>query len=373
MKLRPEIYEISKRLVKRGHKVVALASETYGTPRHEIIDGIEIYRIPSIDFPDVFYFIPSFSHLVNTLLTICKQHNIQIVHFWNYEYLTSTLAFLLRKKLTNLSFVLTVIGFPGLNWHYGVRTIDMVGFIYTYTIGKLILGAVDHVVVLGTSLIKYAKWMGIPDDKISVCPLGIDLETFRATKSSKIIRDEFGIGSSDIVIIYVGRLEQVKGIAYLFEAAKNLSKRFKNIRFLIVGDGPLRSKFEKHSDPQTILTGWRNDVANLLNAADIFVLPSISEGLPISILEAYALERPVIATNVGAVANTVVNRETGLLTQPADWKGLAKAISYLVENPEVRHKIGIRGKEYVKEHFDWECILDKYEEIYESCMMKRRR
>ena len=366
MKLRPDIYEISKRLVKRGHKVVALASKAYGAPSYEIIDGIEVYRVPSITLPNVFYFIPSFPHLVYELLKICTEHNIQIVHFWNYEYLTSTLAFLLRKKLMNLSFVLTVIGFPGLNWYYGVRAVDTVGFIYTYTIGRLILKAVDHVVVLGTSLIKYAKWMGIADGKVSVCPLGIDLETFRATKSAKIIRDEFGIGSSDIVIIYVGRLEQVKGIAYLLEAAKNLSKRFENIRFLIVGDGPLRSKFEKHSNPQIILTGWRNDVANLLNASDIFILPSLSEGLPISILEAYALGKPVIATNVGAVPDLVVNEKTGLLVASRNPMEIENAIRYLLENPEIAHAMGVNGKEFVKKHHNWDDIIDEYEALHNS-------
>lgn len=364
MKLRPDIYELSKRLVKRGHKVVALASKAYGAPSYEIVDGIKVYRIPAITLPNVFYFIPSFPHLVNTLLKICKEHSIQIVHFWNYEYLTSTVAFLLRKKLTNLSFVLTVIGFPGLNWHYGVRAVDTVGFIYTYTIGRLILRAVDHVVVLGRSLIKYARWMGIPDNKVSVCPIGIDLETFRPTKSSRDIRDEFGIVSSDIVITFVGRLEPVKGVAYLLEAADHLCNRFENIKFLIVGDGPLRSKFEKHSNRRIIFAGWRNDVVNMLNAADIFVLPSIAEGLPISILEAYALAKPVIVTNVGAVPDLVSNGESGLLIAPRSWEQIEEAIRYLIDNPSIAQAMGVNGQEFIKRYHDWDYVIKKYEEIY---------
>jgi glycosyltransferase involved in cell wall biosynthesis len=208
--------------------------------------------------------------------------------------------------------------------------------------------------------------MGVRNNKVSVCPLGIDLETFRATRPAKIIRDEFGIGSSDIVIIYVGRLEQVKGVPSLLKVANSLSSRFENLKFLIVGDGPLRSRFEKHSNPQIILTGWRKDVANLLNASDIFVLPSISEGLPISILEAYAFTKPVIATNVGAVPDLVIDSETGLLLSPGNSKQLEEAIIQFVNNPEMARSMGISGKRNVEANFNWGYVVSKYEQIYST-------
>ena len=366
MKFRPDIFEVCRMLVKRGHNVVALASKTYGAPSHEVIDGVEVYRVPSLSLPNMFYFVPSFFHLITELSKICREHNIEILHFWDYEYLTSTSAIFLRRKLKNLPFVLTVIAFPGLNWHYGLKTIDTIGLIYTYTIGKAILKTMDHVVLLGRSLFEYALEIGVPYDKISINSFGIDFEAFRPKKQSDMVRRELGISPSDKVIIYVGRLAHIKGIAYLLEAAKHLCKSMENLKFLIVGDGPLRSRLEKMKNKQIIFAGWRNDVADLLNISDIFVLPSLSEGLPVSLLEAYTLSKPVIATTVGAVPDLVINNKTGLLIEPRNREKIEKAISYLLKNPELARIMGNNGKRFVEKHHNWDCIMNKYEEIYNS-------
>lgn len=366
IKLRPDIYEVSRRLVQRGHRVVVLAAKAFGAPSYEIVDGVEVYRVPALSMPGIFYFIPSFPHLIGRLLKICEQHDIQIIHFWNYEYLNSALAFLVRKKLANLPFVLTVIGFPGINWRYGVKMVDAIGLMYTYTIGKLVFSSVDRVVLLGQSLTKYAKSMNVSEQKILVCPLGVQVEAFRPTKSSNDIHKEIGISPSEVVVTYVGRLEQVKGVTYLLQAAKILRDRFKNLRFLIVGDGPLRPKLERISTSQTLFLGWRKDVANLLSISDIVVFPSLSEGLPIAMLEAFALGKPVVATNVGAVPDLVVNKRTGLLIASRNSLAIEEAITYLLGNPEIAYAMGANGKEFVKKHHNWDFIIDKYEALYNS-------
>jgi len=365
MKLRPDVFEVSRRLVKRGHKVVVLTSKAYGAPSYEVIEDVEVYRVPVFTFPNIFYFIPFFPLLISKLLKICRKHKIEILHFWCYEYPNSILAPFMRKRLANLPFVLTVISFPGLNWRYGTKIVDVIALIYTQTVGRLIIRCMDHVVVLGKSLIKYAKWMGVPEDKLSICPLGIDVNSFIPKKSVRVVREEFGISISDTMIIYVGRLAKVKGVVYLLKAARHLCNRSKNIKFLIVGDGPLRSSLEKFSNNQTIFAGWRNDVADLLNASDALVLPSLSEGLPMSMLEAYAIGKPVIATNVGAIEDVVINGETGLLVQPGDWKKLADALWYLIENQNMRRKMGMKGKDHVMKYYRWERhVIDEYERIY---------
>jgi len=366
IKLRPDILEVSTRLVKRGHKVVALASNAYSGPSYEVVEGVEVYRVSSLPLPNIFYFIPSPPNLVGELLEICRKHKIDILHFWNYEYLTSSLAFFLRRKLGSLPFVLTVIGFPGLNWHYGLKGVDIAGFIYTYTVGKLVLKSVDHVILLGKSLVRYASRMGVSEDKISINSFGIDFEAFHPIKPLDRVRKEFKIAPSDKVIIYVGRLEPVKGVTYLLEAAKHLSTNTQNLKFLIVGDGPLRSKFQKPENQHIVFTGWRRDIADLLNVSDIFVLPSLSEGLPISVLEAYALAKPVIATNVGAVPELVINNKTGLLIEPRNCEQIEEAIHHLTENPYIAKRMGTDGKKLVRKYHNWDYIMNKYEEIYNS-------
>jgi len=365
-KLRPDVYEVSKRLTQRGHKIVVVTSKTYGVPSYEIIEDIQIHRVSSLALPKIYYFIPHIPRFIDKVLEICKKNDIEILHFWNYEYLTSVLTLFLRKKLQNIPFIITIIGFPGLNWKYGAKIVDLAGLAYTYTIGKTVLKTVDHVILLGRNLIKYALWMGVPAEKISINSFGIDFQEFRPTKKVEEVRKELGISPSEKVVIFVGRLEPVKGIKYFLKAARFLCKKMRNIKFLIVGDGPLRSELQAYSIPQIIFTGWRNDVPNLLNASDLFVLPSLSEGLPLSILEACAIGKPIVATNVGAVNEIVIHGYNGILVSPKNWKQLIKAIQYLINNPELMQEMGLRGKDLVEKKYDWNTILNIYEEIYQS-------
>jgi len=366
------VYEVSKRLVRRGHTVVVVASKTYGAPSYEIVEGIQVYRILSLALPKIYYFIPLIPQFISKILEICKKYNIEVLHFWNYEYLTSVLALLLRKKLQNIPFVMTIIGFPGLNWKYGVKIVDLAGLIYTYTVGKIILKVVDHVILLGKNLTKYALWMGVLVQKISINSFGLDFQEFQPRKGVEEVRKELGISPSEKVVIFVGRLEPVKGIKYLLKAAKSICKKMSNVKFLVVGDGPLRSELQACSNPQIIFTGWRNDVPDLLNASDLLVLPSLSEGLPISILEAYAIGKPVIATNVGAVGEIVINGYNGILIPPQDWNQLTKAILYLINNPKLMQKMGIQGKNLVKKKHNWDTVLNTYEKIYQSTKAKKK-
>jgi glycosyltransferase involved in cell wall biosynthesis len=370
IKLRPDIYEVSRRLAGRGHKIVVLTSKTYGAPDYEVVDGIEIYRAWAIPLPRIYYFIPMIPKFTAILFALCRKYTIEVIHFWNYEYLTSVLALLWRMKLKDVAFVLTIIGFPGLNWKYGVKIIDMLGLIYTCTLGKLILKAVDHVVLLGKSLEKYALWMGVPAKNISVNSFGVDFREFLPRKTADEVRRKLGIWPTEKVVIFIGRLEPIKGVKYLLEAARDICAKMDNIKFLLVGDGPLRSKLQASSNPQIIFTGWRDDVPDLLNASDLMVLPSLSEGLPLSILEAFAIEKPVVATNVGAVSEVVLNERNGLLVPPRDSTRLAEAISRLIRNSDLMLKMGKHGKDLIKEKYNWDDILEMYEEIYARALKK---
>lgn len=366
IKLRPDVYEVSKRLARRGHNVIVLTSRTYGAPSYEVVEGVKVYRASSFALPKIYYFIPFIPKFLILLFEICRKYDIEIVHFWNYEYLTSVLAFLARKNLRKVPFVMTIIGFPGLNWKYGVKIIDLIGLIYTYTIGKAILKAVNRIIVLGKSLVKYAIWMGVASDKISINSFGIEFQEFKPRKRASEIRKELSISAEETVVAFVGRLEPVKGVKYLLKAAETVCRKVKNIRFLVVGDGPLRSKLQAGSDARIIFTGWRNDVADILNASDLLVLPSLSEGLPLIILEAYALGKTVVASNVGAVSEVVINGYNGLLVPPENWKSLARAILYLIWNPDIIKYMGKNGKKFVSTKYDWGRIINQYEKIYEN-------
>jgi glycosyltransferase involved in cell wall biosynthesis len=213
--------------------------------------------------------------------------------------------------------------------------------------------------------------MGVPAKNISVNSFGVDLQEFLPKKTANEVRRELGISPTEKVVIFIGRLEPVKGVKYLLEAAREICGKMDNIKFLLVGDGPLRLKLQASPNSQIIFTGWRDDVSDLLNASDLMVLPSLSEGLPLSILEAFAIEKPVVATNVGAINEVVLNEWNGLLVPPRDSRRLAKAISRLICSPDLMLKMGKHGKDLIKEKYDWDDILDRYEEIY-ACALKKR-
>jgi glycosyltransferase involved in cell wall biosynthesis len=130
-----------------------------------------------------------------------------------------------------------------------------------------------------------------------------------------------------------------KGHIYLLEAARQILDVVKDLKFLIIGDGPLRKALEEKSEElgiqkDVIFMGQRKDIPELLTAMDIFVLPSIKEGLPVALLEAMAAKRPVVATRVGAIPRVIESKDIGILVEPKDISGLRDALASLIDDPK---------------------------------------
>jgi glycosyltransferase involved in cell wall biosynthesis len=149
-------------------------------------------------------------------------------------------------------------------------------------------------------------------------------------------------------------------------------------KFLIVGDGILREKLEeqiKNLDlgSSVIFTGTRKNIPDLLSAMDIFVLPSCSrEGLGISIIEAMAAEKPVVATDIGGIPEVVKNGETGLLVLPRNPEALAQAIIELLRNPKKANTMGKKGRIRFKEKFTNKRMLSEVENLYVALINQKK-
>lgn len=172
-------------------------------------------------------------------------------------------------------------------------------------------------------------------------------------------------------LVMVGRLQAPKDALTLVRALAALRQR--PCEAMIVGDGPDRPAVEKEVrrlglDSVVRLVGARNDVAELLAAADLFVLSSRSEGLPLSILEAMAAGLPVVASNVGGVPEVVVEGETGFLVPPGDPQSLAAAIERLLDDSALRHRLGAAGRIRVAEHFDLASAQRAHLDLYVSLL-----
>lgn len=198
---------------------------------------------------------------------------------------------------------------------------------------------------------------------------GIDVSRFDRAFDRMALRREFGLGSQAVIIGTVGRLTAQKAHDVFLRAAMLIKRRSPQARFLIVGDGELRERLERQARDWGLsgdvhFTGYRRDVPALLSLFDVFVLSSRFEGLPLSILEAMAAGKPVVATRVDGVPEAVVDGETGWLVPPGDAEVLADRILALIENPQRARMMGAAGRRRVESLFRKERMVAQTERLY---------
>ncbi|MDD5454220.1 MAG: glycosyltransferase [Candidatus Ratteibacteria bacterium] len=184
-------------------------------------------------------------------------------------------------------------------------------------------------------------------------------------------KGELSISGFNPVIGTIARLTTQKGIRYLLEAFRIILKDFPNCCLLIVGQGPRERELKTLSGELGISSnvkflGFREDAAEIIDLMDVFVLPSLWEGMPNVVLEAYALGKPVVATGVGGTREIIKDGETGFLISSCDWKHLAQYVKLLIENPQMRGEFGARGREFVNNNFSLDKMIKDTETLYEE-------
>jgi glycosyltransferase involved in cell wall biosynthesis len=190
-------------------------------------------------------------------------------------------------------------------------------------------------------------------------------------------RERFGFDATHRIVVTAGRLVPVKAHAVLIDAFANVVEQVPEARLIIVGEGPEREALERAIAERrlqgvVLLTGHRSDVGCVLRACDVFCLPSHSEGLSISLLEAMASGLPVVATAVGSTPD-VVTPETGLLVPPANPAALAKALVSLLTQPERRAAMSDAAKARVRDHYSISRTATQYLALYQSALARTRR
>lgn len=223
---------------------------------------------------------------------------------------------------------------------------------------------------------------GIPSRYLDVTYNGVDTALFSPCAERDAVRTALGIEAGDLVVGTVGRLSADKGGQDdLLWAANEARKQYAGpgqVRLLVVGDGPLRGSLQGYAAElgmaagnTAIFTGVQADVAGLLGAMDIFVLPSLMEALPIAVLEAMSMRLPVVATNVGGVPEVVQDGKTGLLVAPAARPAMRDALLRLASDPALRCSLGQKGQARVHAHFTVEKMVEHVEGLYEKLFLKR--
>ena len=310
--------------------------------------GIKVFFIPQKKGTDYFSFLK--------VAKILKDQRIEIIHTHNTQpFVDGTMAALITGVKTIVHTDHARV-FPD-KIRYMVAEWLMSLFAYK------VIGVSDHT---AQNLRKYLK---ISPKKIKTILNGIDPLKYKIQINIGKVKKDLGISSNGPIIGTMGRLVMEKGIPYLLKAMQRVIIEFPNIQLLIVGDGAIRPYLEKEAvdlgvHPNVIFTGSRLDVPELLNLFDLFALSSISEGLPMVLLEAMAAGCSIVATKVGGIPIAIKNGENGSLVSPKNSEKLASAIIALLKDKPLRDKYVANGHKIFKENYDARIMTKQYEQLY---------
>jgi glycosyltransferase involved in cell wall biosynthesis len=209
----------------------------------------------------------------------------------------------------------------------------------------------------------------IPGGRVVTIHNAIDPEKFRRRKTRGDARRALGLPEAGPIIGGLGRLDEAKGFVYLIDAAAQLRLEFPNLVVLIAGAGPLRESLEQQSAQLGLagvvrFLGFQSDVQALLDALDVFAMPSLCEALPFALLEAMATDLPVVGSAVGGIPEVIVPGETGFVIPARDPIRLAESIRVLLNNAELRSRFGAAGRARVIRDFHERDMVQKTLDIY---------
>jgi len=367
------ILNLSKFLVKNGHKVTVITSKIpRNSPRLENKEGVKIVRLTT---PAIVSGFPLIPHLFFKLFAISKTADIIHAHI-NSPGIIEIAA--LVSRISNKPLVVTYHADPiiqDLNIEFS-RYAKTILRIYLNKSIDLILKRAHKIIVTTPLYVGKSNFLQNYLHKVVVIPNSIDIDSFREQNLQTIqdLMREYNLKNKRI-ILFVGRLVKYKGIEYLLKAMKTVIPAFKSICLLIVGDGPLKNKLEYLSSKMNlksniVFTGNVSSriLRNIYRIADLFVLPSISnsEGFGIVLIEAMAHAKPVIASNVGGIPHIVKNGFNGLLVAPRDFTELGNRIIDLLSDNVYSQKLGQRGQESIVKNYSWEQTIKQIIEVYQD-------
>ncbi|NIA29188.1 MAG: glycosyltransferase [Actinobacteria bacterium] len=347
---------LSEQLTKRGHSVIALC------PRKSKIEQDLIKRkIPVYPFQPADYFSP------RTLVKICnllRSKKIELLHVHYSKDLWTTIA------AARLVGKLPTVFIKHIGTQKPKRDI-LHKWIYKNVCHTIAISQVIERNLLNTHPIK--------KNAVSVVHHGLDLDLFsRDPETRSRVREELGVAADQVLVGTIGRLQEGKGHLEFLEMAKNISQQFPKARFIIIGD-PTRGEelrarriYEKMDQldltEKVILSGFRDDVPDVLSAMDIFAFPSHAEAFGLVVIEAMAASLPVVSSRCDGILDIVKDGQTGILVNPKNVGELTGAVRKLIVDAELRTTFGKRGRKRVEQNFTMSRMIDQVEEIYKKCL-----
>jgi glycosyltransferase involved in cell wall biosynthesis len=228
----------------------------------------------------------------------------------------------------------------------------------------------DHYVVVSPHLLEEGvRNRAFPGSKVTVIPNGLKLDHGSMGPDAAAKKRELGIPEGCAIIGTVTRLEPQKAIDEFLHACAPVAAKFPDLVILIAGDGPLSLELKALAASLGLtrwvrFLGWRTDAVDLLGIMDVFCMTSRWEGCPMVLLEAMAVRRPVVATNIGGIREIVVHGQTGWLVEPRKPEAMADRIVSLLENVEERERMGRAARRRVEKDFSADAMLKAYTQLY---------
>jgi glycosyltransferase involved in cell wall biosynthesis len=354
--------EIAERLVREGNEVDIITGRWNKLSKYEVINGVNVYRVFVLKIKYLMYITLLFSMFFR-VWKLDREKNYDIIH--SIEELAAAQAGTAIKKLKNKHHVVTIQG------GYLQRNDRTVIAFFFDKIIKWSLREADLIHAISTFLEDRSREYGAK--RIVVIPNGVDINKFKPMNKKKL-REELGYSVDKKIIISISRLVPKNGLKYLIRAMSIVSKNMPNAHLLIIGDGEQRNDLKalikklKLNNVELLGPIPHDDVPKYLNLADVFVRPSISEGLGVSFIEAMACGVPVLGTNVGGIPDIIEDKKNGLVVPPRDVLNLSEAIEKMLGNEDLKKRFIKEGFKRIRRKFLWDGICAEINEIYKNLL-----
>ncbi len=315
------------------------------------------YCAPLVSIPDRG---PADWRVIRDLLRVCRSENVRIWH--GHDYKTNALGLLL-KRFHSMHLVTTVHG-----WVQQTARTPLY-----YRVDKWCLPRYEKVICVSNDLHKECLRLGVRDENCLLVENAIDCDDYRRRQSTTAAKAKLDLPEDSTLIGAVGRLSEEKGYDLLLAAVKPLIDADPTVHVMIVGEGSERPRLEAIIRELDIaanvsLPGWRSDVRDVFEAMDLFALSSRREGLPNVLLEAMALEVPVVATAVNGIPRLIAHDVEGLLVEPESTASFSAAIAKLLHDPALRARFRSTARRRIEESFSFPARMRKLADLYDHLL-----
>jgi len=354
------VYNLSRELAKLGHEVTVLCADEPGSAGEEVLDGIRVRRLPYI------------GKVANTNITPALpveilREEFDLVHThlptpWSADW--SCFAAAVRGRPMVLTHHSDIVGQGRMN--YAAK-------IYNKVNQKVILKRSSKIIVTNPKVVESSPYLKRYSHKIKIIPVGVDVERFRAID----LAERKPQGRKKVLFIsLLDKFHEFKGLDRLISAMVDVVEEVPETKLIVGGEGELLGRYEDMASSLGLEESIEflgrvpeDEIVELYNSCDLFVLPSISasqETFGMVLLEAMACARPVVATEIVGVAEVVKHYGAGLIVQSGDEAALAEAITKLLKNEALRHRMGYVGREIAERNYSWSLVALKTEALYEG-------